>query len=149
MALSGDLRDRLVSLALGVPSWSVLGVAAWLQPDPAGLGTHRQLGLGQCTLLGLTGWPCPMCGMTTSFSHMAHLEPLGALGAQPFGVVLFLLTTLAAGVAIAELARPRGRWVRALAWIEEHELKIAIGLLAGLAGGWLYKILVLKVLISS
>ena len=149
MALSAALRDRLVSLALGVPSWSVLGIAMWLHPEPAGLGTHRQLGLGQCTLLGLTGWPCPMCGMTTSFAHMAELQPLGALSAQPFGVVLFLLTTLTGVVALAELARPNGRWVRALAWIEERELSIAIALLVGLAGGWLYKILVLKVLVPS
>lgn len=147
MALSAALRDRLVSLALGVPSWSVLGIAIWLHPEPAGLGTHRQLGLGQCTLLGLTGWPCPMCGMTTSFAHMAELQPLGALGAQPFGVVLFLLTALTALLALAELARPSGRWMRALAWIEERELSIAIALLVGLASGWLYKILVLKVLV--
>lgn len=147
MALTGAIRDRLVSLALGAPAWTVLGIAAWLHPNPAGLGTHRQLGLGQCTLLGLTGWPCPMCGMTTSFSHMAHFEPLGALGAQPFGVVLFLLTLMTAVLALVELVSPRGRWLRLLAWIEARELPIAIGLLVGLAGGWIYKILVFKVLV--
>ncbi|MCB9758636.1 MAG: DUF2752 domain-containing protein [Alphaproteobacteria bacterium] len=140
MELSESARARLLSLGLGLPSWAVLSIAAWLTPSPAGHGTHQQLGLGQCTLLGLTGYPCPMCGMTTTFSHMAHLQPLAALVTQPFGVVLFAGTCFVASVAVVELVAPRGRWTRLLEFVERWELAIASSLLVGLVLGWVYKV---------
>jgi hypothetical protein len=74
---------------------TVVGLAGVLSPDPSGMGTHQRLGLPPCTMLQYTGIPCPFCGMTTSFSHMAHGQPLQAAQAQPMGVVLFLLTVAA------------------------------------------------------
>lgn len=139
-------RDRLVSLVLGVPAWGVLGLAAWLVPAEEGHGTHLQLGLSTCTLLDLTGWPCPMCGMTTTFAHLAHGHLLDGVRTQPFGVVLFAGTVLVALVALAEGAAPSGRWQRLLRWLETRELPIAGGLLLGLIGGWIYKILIMKIL---
>ena len=138
--LQSSVQDRLVGLALVALSGPVLAIAAWLEPDPAGVGTHKQLGLGGCTVLTLTGWPCPMCGMTTCFTHMAHLDPIQALIAQPFGVVLFALTCLIAAVAAVELVAPRGRWTRIWGWIAPREGRIAAFLLIGLALGWLYKL---------
>lgn len=41
------------------------------------------------------GYPCPMCGMTTTFALMEHLRPLDAALKLPFGVVLFSLTVAA------------------------------------------------------
>lgn len=140
MKLSPHTRDRLISLTLGLPSWAVLGLAAWLVPATQGHGTHRQLGLGECTILHLTGYPCPMCGMTTTFAHMAHLEPFTAVQTQPFGVVLFLLTLFVGVTAVVELIRPNARWMSLLAWLERYEGRIAIGLLLGLFGGWVYKV---------
>ena len=32
------------------------------------MGTHQQLGLPPCNFVTLTGYPCPACGMTTSFA---------------------------------------------------------------------------------
>jgi len=116
-------------------------VARTLSPDPAGHGTHKQLGLGTCSILSATGVPCPVCGMTTSFSHMAHLDPLGSLAAQPFGTALFLLTLAVAVLSVAELARPTGRWARLWTWTLDHERVIAGALFAGLGLGWIFKVL--------
>ncbi|MCP4807311.1 MAG: DUF2752 domain-containing protein [Proteobacteria bacterium] len=138
--LSSATRDRLVALTLGLPSWAVLGVAAWLDADPAGHGTHKQLGLGTCTILAMTGWPCPMCGMTTTFTHMAHGSVLDAVVTQPFGVVLFLLTLATGLIALADLAMPRGRFTRAWSRLLRHETWVAAALLAGLTLGWIYKL---------
>ncbi len=139
-SLSPGLRDRLIAGFLGLPSWVVLGVAGWLEADPVGHGTHKQLGLGTCTILALTGWPCPMCGMTTTFTHMAHGSPVDALLTQPFGVVLFLLTLAAGTLAVVELARPRQRFLRIWRWIESRETAVAAGLMLGLLLGWIYKL---------
>lgn len=136
------LLDRLVSLVLLLPSGSVLAVAAYLQPDPAGVGTHRQLGLGGCTLLQLTGWPCPMCGMTTSFSLAMHGRLVESFLCQPYGLVLFALTLATALVALVELVRPTGRWRRFWDWLGLKEGWIAAGLLGGLIVGWAYKLLI-------
>jgi hypothetical protein len=138
--LVGAAGQRLLSLALGLPTWAVLGIALWLTPDARGYGTHQQLGLSTCTFMQLTTLPCPMCGMTTCFTHLAHLQPLQALSAQPFGTVLFALTCLIAAVAAVELVAPRGRWDRIWSVIEPREGRVAAALLIGLALGWLYKL---------
>ncbi|HJN76776.1 MAG TPA: DUF2752 domain-containing protein [Myxococcota bacterium] len=133
-------RGRVVALVLGLPAWTVLGIASWLDADPSGHGTHRQLGLGTCTILSMTGWSCPMCGMTTTFTHMAHFSVLDAVTTQPFGVVLFLLTLAVALMSVVELVRPAGRLTRAWAWTMQREAVIAGALLGGLALGWVYKL---------
>ena len=133
-------RRRWVSLAVGGPAWAVISLAALLTPNPDGVGTHRQLGLGACTILSITGYPCPMCGMTTTFTHMAHLDPLSALATQPFGVVLFLGTLSVAILALWEGLSPRGRWDQLLTIVERWDLRIALTLFLGLIGGWLYKV---------
>ncbi len=76
----------------------VVGVAAWLVPSPAGVGTHSQLRMPPCAFHQVTGLPCPSCGMTTAFACMARLDVLHALDAQPFGAALFLLVA-ASGAA--------------------------------------------------
>jgi len=136
------LLDRLVGLTFLLPTGTVLAVAAWLDPSPAGVGTHKQLGLGGCTLLQLTGWPCPMCGMTTTFSLAAHGRIIEALLCQPYGLVLFAVTLVTAVVSLMELLRPRGRWRRFWDWLGLKEGWVAAGLLGGLLVGWLYKLLI-------
>ena len=138
--LHGAAGRRVLSLLIGLPTWAVLATAISLSPDPRGFGTHRQLGLGTCTVMRLTGYPCPMCGMTTCFTHMAHLDPLGALLAQPFGVVLFLVTLGLASVAAVELISPRGRWERLLNQVMLREQTLAMILVVGLLSGWVYKL---------
>lgn len=137
-------QDRLVGLGLAAPSSVVLGIAAALEPATAGVGTHMQLGLNGCSVLMSTGWPCPMCGMTTTFAHMADASPLDAVRTQPFGVVLFMLTVAAASLGWSELVLPAGRWRgvrdRALA----GELPIAVAVLVAMALGWAYKAAVIR-----
>jgi hypothetical protein len=137
--LPAAVQDRLFGVILGLPSGGVLATALWLSPDPAGHGTHTQLGLGACTVLSLTGWPCPMCGMTTAFSHFAHLEIGAGLGAQPFGAALFAATLVLFSVGASDVLLPRGRWRRLQALALHHELPLAGGLLLGMALGWVYK----------
>lgn len=95
---------RLFWVTAGLSAWFVLGAAAWLRPDARGFGTHQQLGLPPCMFEAMVGVPCPGCGLTTSFAHMAHGQPLAAFGAHLMGPLLFLLT-LAVGVAWPWAAR--------------------------------------------
>ena len=138
------LVGRLVGLALSVPSLTVLMVARSLSPDPSGMGTHTQLGLGGCGILLTTGVPCPMCGMTTTFSHMAHFELLAALRNQPFGVFLFLLTIFAFFIGLAEVLLPRNRLAKVWKLLQRWELLWASSLIGGMILGWLYKIWLVK-----
>ena len=70
----------------------ILGIAVWLDPDPRGYGTHEQLGLAPCDFMVKHGYPCPSCGLTTSFANMAELNVAAASRANPAGVLLFLVT---------------------------------------------------------
>ena len=74
---------------------AVLGVARWLRPDRAGLGTHTELGLPPCGFYEAFHKPCPSCGMTTSFAWMLHGHPITAIQTQPAGVGVFLATLCA------------------------------------------------------
>lgn len=133
------VMDRVAGLLLGGGALGVLGLAMYLTPDPNGFGTHRQLGLGGCTMLTLTGWPCPMCGMTTTFTLFAHLRPLEATLNQPFGLVLFPLTCALAALGLADAVTAQGALRGALKWIQRRERFWAGVLLFGMIGGWVYK----------
>ena len=134
------MRARIVSLALFAISTSVLALARWLTPDPTGVGTHTQLGLQPCAVLSWVGFPCPMCGMTTTFSLLAHFRLGDALVTQPFGVVLFAMTVMIALLSTVEIAHPRNRWDRLLQRISGKETQLLTALILGMALGWVYKI---------
>jgi hypothetical protein len=91
---------RLIWSAIALGALSVVTIARWLEPDPRGFGTHLQLGLPPCAFHAMTGLPCPTCGLTTSFAHMARLQITSSIAAHPLGVPLFTLTTVAIGVAV-------------------------------------------------
>jgi uncharacterized protein DUF2752 len=116
----------------------IYAIAVWLTPDPRGVGTHEQLGLPPCQTLALFGFPCPFCGMTTAFTHMARgqvweavrVQPAGALGfigggAFLIGCVVFALT---------------GRWPAGVAAFP-YRKPTWIAVLTLLAVAWTYKIL--------
>lgn len=135
---------RFLSLIAALGTGAVLFTAAWLVPDPRGLGTDNQLGLGTCTFLAMTGYPCPMCGATTTFSLFAHLRPIEGLVTQPFAALLFLLTLAVFGVAWAEVLQPRGRWGKLADWLSPYESSLASLFLAAMGVAWIYKIAIMR-----
>jgi hypothetical protein len=61
-----------------------------------------------CPLRRMTGIPCPLCGMTTAVGATLHLDLVGALRANPFGIAVAVL-------AMVLLVRPPRR-VAVPAW---------------------------------
>lgn len=133
------IADRVAGLVLGGGALSVIGIAMYLTPDPNGFGTHQQLGLGGCTMLTITGWPCPMCGMTTTFTLFGHGQILNAVANQPFGAVLFPTTVIMALLGVVDLFTGRGVLRGSLRWVQGRERLWAGILLFGMLGGWIYK----------
>jgi hypothetical protein len=101
------------SLYLLLGCLAVLLTCSLLTPDPRGYGTHRQLLMPPCVLHAITGVPCPFCGMTTGFAHMARGQVLAAARANLMAPPIFLLTIVIGLLALwgAVTARP---WVPAL-----------------------------------
>jgi hypothetical protein len=112
MAMSLVARGAAAVVASGC--LGVLLIAAWLRPDPRGLGTHQQLGLAACAFQERTGLPCPSCGFTTAFSYFAHGRLLASFAAQPMGALLALATAVSVwvGFYIAISGRPVHRLLR-------------------------------------
>jgi hypothetical protein len=99
--MRGDPGKQIVCGKLSILEHAVYGaaclslatvflLAAWLHPDPAGLGTHTQLHLPPCGFYEVFHKPCPSCGMTTAFAWMIHGHPLRAVRAQPAGAAVFV-----------------------------------------------------------
>jgi hypothetical protein len=120
-------QSRFVWSILFSIASAVVVTAALLTPNPAGHGTHTQLGLPPCGFLVFTGYPCPGCGLTTSFSYMVRANLFGAWTANPFGIVLFLCTF--AMIPLAATGFVRG-WSVVATLDRIHAEKIAIGLSA-------------------
>ncbi|MEC7985341.1 MAG: DUF2752 domain-containing protein [Myxococcota bacterium] len=142
MKQKSNKTDRLIALGIFIPTAIVLGLAMYLKPDPSGMGTHQQLGLSPCGFLEYTALPCPMCGMTTTFTHLAHLQIVEGVLNQPFGLVLFLLTLFSCVVSFVELFFPRRRISRFLNWLGPYEFRLALFFFVGMILGWIYKIIV-------
>jgi hypothetical protein len=95
---------RSVWALVAVAAAAVLYVARTLEPDARGHGTHEQLGLPPCGFLEWTGIPCPGCGLTTAFAHLARGEVVAAFQANPGALPLFTLTLFAVPFAAAGAA---------------------------------------------
>jgi hypothetical protein len=67
-------------------------LAASLEPDPRGYGTHQRLGLPPCSFQILFGLKCPSCGSTTSFAHFVRGEWFASIRSNPGAFVLALLS---------------------------------------------------------
>jgi hypothetical protein len=102
------LFARVLAFAIAGCCLAVLIVAVRLPPSHAGVATHRQLGLPECTFLARTGLPCVSCGMTTSFSWFVRGNLLASFYVQPMGAVLAILTCCAVwvGFYVACTGRP-------------------------------------------
>ncbi|MGF1468302.1 MAG: DUF2752 domain-containing protein [Sandaracinaceae bacterium] len=137
LAGTGNLVSQGMWLFFLAGTLGVIICAAVLTPAVEGHGTHTQLGLPPCGFLVATGFPCPGCGLTTSFSHMVRLQVGGALSANPFGVLLFSVTLLMVPVSFFGLLR-RVPVLDALDRL--HMEKIAIGLSAISLAVWLTRV---------
>lgn len=84
---------------------AVLALSRWLSPHPAGIGTHEQLGLPPCGFYAWLGLPCPACGLTTAFAHLARGELMASIAAQPLGVPLFALSVALVPLSAGGLVR--------------------------------------------
>lgn len=106
-------RERVASLAIGLVAAAPVVIAAFLRPDPSGLGTHVQLGMPTCTWPTALGITCPSCGMTTAFAHAAAGDLLASLRTQPMGFLLAVLATAAAmlGMLGAVTGSRLGYWL--------------------------------------
>ena len=121
----------------------VLALSFYLVPDPHGFGTHRQLGLSSCTFMTLMNYPCPMCGMTTSFALMSRFQILRALETQPFGVFLYFINLGIMILAVMSLLKKK-KYVEVLSWMVLNENTILRTMFLGLLGGWVYKMVIFK-----
>ncbi len=142
----GPLVWRDDTASRGVRGWaalmfgasaSLLGIAVWLTPSPAGMGTHRQLGFPPCTMVAVTGFPCPTCGMTTAFAYTVRGRWLSAAAVQPAGFLLALATLLTAGLSLSVLLT--GRRFR-LNWYRVRPAWVTGVLLGVILLGWATKV---------
>lgn len=137
--------ERVASAIAAGLCLAVLIVAARLDPDPAGAGTHTQLGLAPCGWVVKYGRPCMTCGMTTAFAHAAHAGFLSSFVTQPAGCLLAIgsasgfwgglyvaLTGSRLGHLFGRVLTPRG-----------VGLGVAIFL-----GAWVYKLLTFKAVVG-
>lgn len=135
-APSSSRGRRLGGALVSLGSGSVLSLAAWLDPSPAGHGTHMELGLPPCAWAMTLNRPCPTCGMTTAFANAAHGRFVAGFEAQPFGLVLAFATAAAfwAGLHVAATGSHLGRFCAKLL-----APRVLWTLVALAAAAWAYK----------
>ena len=134
-------RARMVAGLVLVGCVAVLATAAWLEPDPAGYGTHRQLGVSACGMMATTGVPCPTCGMTTAFSLAIRGRWIEALQAQAAGTLLVIAVGLTCATAGSVLLTGK---VWLVNWFRVSAVKLVFLSLAILLGAWIVKIQLVK-----
>jgi hypothetical protein len=96
---------------------ALFAVAMGLSPASEGLGTHRQLGLPPCSTRVLFGVRCPMCGMTTAWSHFVRGDLAAAARSNLGGLLLAVYA-----IGWIELAR---RMAVHQAWPTRGQLRAA------------------------
>jgi hypothetical protein len=128
---------RSVWTLVAAGAGAVLWIARALEPDARGHGTHEQLGLPPCGFLELTGIPCPGCGLTTAFAHLARADVVAAFEANPgalplFAVTLFAVPFAAAGAVTARRFEP--------VVVNRTTSRVAILVVAALVLGWVLRV---------
>ena len=118
--ISGN--DRVILLVVGLSLLALFVTVRCLRPDPAGFGTHRQLGLPECMMARLLNQPCPSCGMTTAWAWLVRGNVASAatanLGGLIMGILGLVIVPWALGSALTGrwlLAKPRQNWLIATA----------------------------------
>lgn len=98
---------RIALAVLGVLLAAGFGLAATLEPDPRGYGTHERFGLPPCSFRLWWGLPCPSCGSTTSFAHFVrgHWGRAIESNAAAFGLAVTALIAIPWSLTSACLGR--------------------------------------------
>jgi len=137
---SSTLGTRIAWFIFFIMPASVISLSAWLTFARLDDPVHPLFGLPPCGFLMVTGLPCPGCGLTHSFVAMAHLDFVAAVHANPFGVLLFLISLTT--VPIAALGFIRG-WPVVDTLERLHFDKWAILLSVASVLTWLVRVLTL------
>ena len=127
--------ERWVCAVLAAAAALVLGVAAWLDPAPSGVGTHQALGLAPCGWMQGMGVPCPSCGMTTAFALAAEGSFLASAYVQPMGFLLAVGTAATCLVSL-HVALTGSRLGHVLGARITPRVVLGLGILALLSWGW-------------
>ena len=135
---NGASTGRLVHAAIAVGLCMTLLLSWWLKPDPRGVGTHEQLLLLPCNFYRLTELPCPFCGMTTAFAHMARGQVAEALLAQPMGAVGFVACLLSLLIVTGAAVTGKDALSHFSRLIWNTRLSWVVG--GMLAAAWIFKI---------
>ncbi len=138
-SVSVALYRKLAVAMVFAACLAFLLLAASLDPNPAGIGTHCQLGLAPCGFVEQAGMPCATCGMTTAVSLAADGRLLAALRVQPAGA------TLAVAAAVFALLSGWSLFTgMALApvWHAVWNLRSFVAVSVLVLGAWVYKIAV-------
>lgn len=114
--------NRAFSALLVTGAAACLILSFVLTPSPAGWGTHSQLFLAPCLFHWFTGLPCPFCGMTTAFAHLARGQIAQAfadhcLGPPAFALAVLVLLAGARGIIT-------GRWPLP-PWVMDRRFQLA------------------------
>ncbi len=142
-APAGDRRvaatwsARLAGLLLLLGGAAVLAVAVNLDANPAGYGTHTQLGFSPCGFEASSGVPCATCGMTTAVTLAAHGRLIAAFIVQPAGAMFALAMALSVFVGGWALWTGRSLYPLAAVLLSGRVLT-ALGLTVALA--WAYRV---------
>ncbi|OHB70079.1 MAG: hypothetical protein A2V70_16990 [Planctomycetes bacterium RBG_13_63_9] len=117
----------------------LLAVAAIVEPDARGLGTHQRFGFPPCTFRVLFGRPCPSCGMTTSWAHLVRGQPVRAAECNAGGSLLGLLAVVSTPWLLISAAR--GRW---LGWTPNSTVVawVAVGVVLVTLIGWAIRLVI-------
>jgi hypothetical protein len=134
----GMRAERLGWATLALAGSLVLLASCLLTPAASGVGTHTQLGLPPCGFLSLFQRPCPACGLTTSFAHLAHGSLHASLIAHPLGPPLFAALLVLVPRSLFETLRVQPT---PLFQIGPREVRVAWVYTAALLLVWLVRLL--------
>ena len=111
------VRGVLVGIVAGL--LVVFGIAIKLDPyrddgSARVMATHQQLGLPPCTFWEVTGFPCPACGMSTSFALLIRGDVANSVRANWVGTLLAAFCLAVMPWAVFAIVRGRSLFVRSL-----------------------------------
>lgn len=111
-------------------AWAVFLIGGFtlarsLDPDPRGYGTHRQIGLPDCSFRLVFSKPCPGCGMTTCFAYFVRGDIVAAAQANSAGLLLAVVSVLMIPWSLVSAARGR-------LWFVDDPIPVCAGLLVAL-----------------